>query len=168
MSEKAPENKYEGLNPSDIEELEQMRHMMEMMYQGSESGSRMIEFMVEQERLWRLLVSALEEVKEDSPKFYYTLLIAVRRDSQKFFDLINQINEQDPNMLDVDRLDASQMIGGIDDLRFSGLFTNGGFQMREGLITVMSDYLELSKVVDILKQLQVLMPELKPGEDYGI
>ncbi len=168
MSEKASENKYEGLNPSDIEELEQMRHMMEMMYQGSESGSRMIEFMVEQERLWRLLVSALEEVKEDSPKFYYTLLIAVRRDSQKFFDLINQINEQDPNMLDVDRLDASQMIGGIDDLRFSGLFTNGGFQMREGLITVMSDYLELSKVVDILKQLQVLMPELKPGEDYGI
>jgi len=167
MNEKKPGNKHEGLTTSDIEDLEQLRTLMTMMYEGNDSGMRLVEFMVEQERLWKILAGALEELKEKNPQFYYRLLIVVRGDSQKFFDLINQIQNTDKDLMGGEHLDANLMIGDISDLRFTGLFTNDGFRMREQLIDNLSDQADANKIVNVLKQLQKLLPELEPGEDFG-
>lgn len=166
MVEEMPENKYEGLTASEIEELEKLHQMIRIMYQGNETGLKMGEFLYEQQRLWKLMAHALEELRESRPELYYSLFIAVRRDMQKFWDIVNILNDSDSEVHNAERLSANQMIANIDDLRYTGLFTNDGYEMRGQLINALADHSEARKLVGILKQLQKLMPELGPEDDF--
>lgn len=165
VSEEVPKNKYEGLTASEIEEIEGLRSLVTGMYGGDPAAAPMVEFMVEQERLWKLLVHALEKVKEERPELYYALLIAVREDTQVFWNILNNIHDASEEDMGIERLDANQHISDISDFRFSGLFTNDGFKMREKLIATMEEHPETRDIVAVLKELQKLMPELGP-EDY--
>jgi hypothetical protein len=161
---KGPErsgDKFKGLTKEEKKTIEFISKMMHVVGGDTPQTRRMVEFNVEHRRLSYLMTHALTELQESDYPTYARILMLVKGDYQRFLDMINQVESFKPTF----HLDANQMMDKPSDLEFSGLFTNDGFRMRAALLDWLSQNGKATKIVNLLKELQKLMPEMTGGED---
>ena len=150
-------NFYTGLTESEKEEVQ-----MHLLMAGNPEIGTPRAWFAEHTRLGFLAVHALRELKERDPGLYYQVTMVIKADHQQFYDLVNHVFAGD---LELGHMDANVSFADPQSFEFSGLMTNDGFPMRAVLIERLTDKPQAGKLVEVLKQLQAILPEFTEEDE---
>lgn len=152
---------FEGLTADQIKFIKGLEKMHLRMGGNTRRSRTIAKWMVEHQRLFFLAETTLTELRKTDPATYFKVAAIVHDHNQEFLDAVNAALEGDSMEM---HLDSRVALPAPSDLVFGGLMTNDGFSMRARLIEWLSGKPSGAKLLPILKDLQKILPELKPGE----
>lgn len=150
-----PRDRFEGLTNEERKWLKDLEKIVSMG--GTLEDKEMARVFVEHQRISIVLVRSMEELQETNKALYIRFALAVKEHPDSLTDLLNAV--LDPT----ERDEPSIEVQNPDGILNTDILMTAGFRMRAILIEHFANTPSMQNIVRLLRDLQVLLPEVSQG-----